>query len=198
VLDAGGVERRERLVEEPQRPAHDGQPRQRRAPVLAGRKLPAWAVRDSAELELAQGAAHAGGRQVLEGAPVREVFVGRKRAVQAVAMADPVAGLRVGRARDRALLRLAQAAQHFQQRSLSGAVGAADVQHLALLDAARKPAQQDAVAAGDGEVLELEQGGHKSGGARGRTRTYTALRPQDFKSRATTDSATRAAAHNSR
>ena len=154
------VEGGQRLVEEPQRPAHHGQARQRGAALLPGRQLAARQVGHARQLELAQRAAHAFGRHALHRAPEAQVLEGRQRGIQRVAVPDPVASFRLESAHDLALLKLAQAGQHLEQRGLADAVGAADMQDLAGHDRAREASQQHVVATRDCKSPEFEDRRH--------------------------------------
>ena len=133
----GRIERRGRLVEQPDRPPHREQPGDREPPPLAGGQIGRRQMRGVAEADCSEGLLAIFGVAAEKIPPERQVLQHAQRRLQRVAMAEIVRlfGQRqLGLAAfqiDRSGRRHEQARDQPQQRGFAGSVGAGDGQRLA-------------------------------------------------------------------
>jgi hypothetical protein len=123
----GAVEADGRLVEQPQGPLHERQPRQRQPPLLPGRQQSRLQPRDRRQVERGKPGRHIAVAQKV--APEAEVLARRQRRLEGVLVGDEVALLgkpRLGRSalqRQAPGRRLDEPGDHAEQTRLAAAVG---------------------------------------------------------------------------
>ena len=156
------IERRRRLVEQPDRPRHRDQPGDRQPPPLSGRQISGRQVGERRQGRPRPAPARRRCRAAEKLGPELQVFADRQRRLQRVLVAEVVRLLadraRPGRRRRAPAARgdAHQPGDHAQQGGFAGAVAAGDHQRLARRQAEIKPGEHLAPATVAGQVFGRE------------------------------------------